>query len=121
MMSNMTMKDVGLWLGFVAVAVLGLALPPEVLASVTNFGDIRTPDTKMPWEGALKTLTDSLTGPVAGGIGLLGLFVAGGMLVFGGEIADFVKRILYAVLAIAIMITGTSLMEALFGGATAII
>ena len=90
-----------------ALLVVGLMMvAPEVLASTANTG--------LPWETPLETLRDSLTGPVALIISILGIFVAGAMLVFGGEIADFVRRILYGVIAIALLIGGSGLVTQLF-------
>ena len=37
----------------------------------------------LPWEGPLKKIADSLTGPVALAISLIAFVVAGGTLVFG--------------------------------------
>ena len=68
----------------------------------------------LPWEGPLTQLQTSLTGPVAKGIGVIALAVAGGMLAFGGELSDFTKRILMVVLALSVMLLANQFMS-MFG------
>src|SRR6185369_6498615 len=46
----------------------------------------------LPWETPLNTVAQSLTGPVALSISLIALMVAGGALVFGGELSEFARR-----------------------------
>lgn len=64
----------------------------------------------LPWEGPLKTLQDSLTGPVAKAIGVVALAVCGGMLAFGGELSDFTRRMLMVVLALSVMLLANNFM-----------
>ena len=47
----------------------------------------------LPWEGPLQQIQQSITGPVAGFIALAAVAVAGGMLIFGGELNDFARRL----------------------------
>ena len=74
----------------------------------------------LPWETPLNTVAVSLTGPVALSISLIALMVAGGTLVFGGELSEFARRSCVAVLAIAFLVLGAGFMTSLFGvgGAT---
>jgi|GEM_PF-4234470 type IV secretion system protein VirB2 len=65
----------------------------------------------LPWEGPLKQLQGSLTGPVAKAIGMIALAASGGMLAFGGELSDFTKRMLMLVLALAVMLMANSFMS----------
>src|SRR5215472_11624847 len=46
----------------------------------------------LPWETPLSRIAASLTGPVALSISLIALMVAGGTLVFGGELSEFARR-----------------------------
>lgn len=57
-----------------------------------------------PWETGLTKLQDSLTGPVATGLALIGIVAAGGMLLFGGEISGFMKSVVYLILVISLII-----------------
>ena len=77
--------------------------------------------TGLPWEGALETIQQSLTGPVALVVGILGIVVCGGMLVFGGDLQEFVRRILYLVLAVSLLMSATAVMTTLFGAGGAVI
>jgi type IV secretion system protein VirB2 len=74
----------------------------------------------LPWETPLNKVATSLTGPVALSVSLIALMVAGGTLVFGGELSEFARRSCVAVLAIAFLVLGAGFMTALFGvgGAT---
>ena len=55
-----------------------------------------------PWEGPLQQIQESITGPVAGAIALAAVAIAGGMLIFGGELNDFARRLVYIVLVAGI-------------------
>ncbi len=81
----------------VAVAALITALPAFAQA--------------LPWESPLQNLATSLTGPTAGAIALIALFAAGAVLVFGGEISDFAKRLIYIVIAVSLLIGGATLLR----------
>jgi type IV secretion system protein TrbC len=74
----------------------------------------------LPWETPLCRIATSLTGPVALSISLIALMVAGGTLVFGGELSEFARRSCVAALAIAFLVLGAGFMTSLFGvgGAT---
>jgi type IV secretion system protein VirB2 len=63
----------------------------------------------------------SLTGPVALAISVIGLFAAGAVLMFGGELTEFAKRAVYMVMAIAFIIGGASLLNVAFNFTGAVI
>jgi type IV secretory pathway VirB2 component (pilin) len=67
----------------------------------------------LPWDTPLQTLQNDLTGPVATTIAVLALFAAGGALVFGEELGQFVRRTLLLVVAIAFLVLGTNFLTAL--------
>ena len=69
----------------------------------------------LAWESPLQLVANSITGPVAGAVSLLGITVAGGMLIWGGELNEFVRRIVMVVLVIALIVGAASLLSALFG------
>lgn len=73
----------------------------------------------MPWEAPLEQIQESITGPVAGFIALAAVAVAGGMLIFGGELNDFARRLMYLVLVAGVLLGATQIV-ALFNatGAT---
>lgn len=70
-----------------------------------------------PWEGPLAIIEQSLTGPVAGSLALIGIVVAGGTLVFGGQLGDFARRAIMLVLAVSMIVLAGSLLDRLFPGA----
>lgn len=90
----------------VAVTVLVLFAPGLAHAS-TSGGSL-------PWETPLQTLETSIKGPVAYGLALLGIVASGGMLIFGGEISEFTRRIMYIVLVGAVILGAASLLTTLF-------
>ncbi|KQQ44748.1 conjugal transfer protein TrbC [Rhizobium sp. Leaf311] len=68
----------------------------------------------LPWEGPLQQIQESITGPVAGYIALAAVAIAGGMLIFGGELNDFARRLVYVVLVAGILLGATTIVG-LFG------
>ena len=72
----------------------------------------------MPWEGPLQQIQQSITGPVAGAIALVAVAIAGGMLIFGGELGTFAQRLIYVVL-VAGLLLGATQVVALFNSSGA--
>jgi type IV secretory pathway VirB2 component (pilin) len=68
----------------------------------------------LPWEAPLTRLQQSLSGPVAGAIAIIALVAIGVTLVFGGEWNEFARRAVYAVCAIAFIISATAMLGGLF-------
>jgi type IV secretion system protein VirB2 len=92
-----------------AITVLCLALATPALASSGG---------GLPWEGPLQQIQESITGPVAGFIALAAVAIAGGMLIFGGELNDFARRLMYVVLVAGILLGSTQIVG-LFGASGA--
>ncbi len=92
-------------LGLVALALLA---PDVVLASSSGGGG-------MPWESPLQTIVNSLKGPVAFGISLLGIVATGITLIWGGEVSEFVRRMVMLVLVISVIVFASSILSNLFG------
>jgi type IV secretion system protein VirB2 len=46
----------------------------------------------LPWEKPMTAIATSLTGPVAYAIGLIGIAIAGGAMLWGGELTEFGRR-----------------------------
>lgn len=75
----------------------------------------------LPWEGPLETLVNSLSGPVAFGISVVG--IAGSLiaLIFGGsEISGFIKVMVYIVLVISFLLAIPTVLTTLFGASAAL-
>lgn len=94
---------------FVSIALLAA---PIILASVAPA--LASSGGSLPWEGPLEQIQESITGPVAGYIALAAVAIAGGMLIFGGELNDFARRLMYVVLVAGILLGATTIVG-LFG------
>jgi len=68
----------------------------------------------LPWEAPLQQIQQSIPGPVASFIALAAVAVAGGMLIFGGELNDFARQLMYIVLVAGILL-GANQIVGLFG------
>lgn len=68
----------------------------------------------LPWDTAVTTIQNNLTGPVAAAISVVAFLAAGATLVFGGdELGNIAKRLLYIVLGIALIVLGNNFLAAL--------
>jgi type IV secretion system protein TrbC len=90
--------------GLVSVSLLAACVAPAFASSGGS----------LPWEGPLQQIQQSITGPVAGFIALAAVAIAGGMLIFGGELNDFARRLVYVVLVAGILLGATTIVG-LFG------
>lgn len=90
-----------------------LLLPTLSLADVAS-------SQALEWEAPLLAFRNSLTGPVALSIAVLGIVACGFALVWGGEMNDFIRRVLMLVLAISLMLFATGIISSLFGSAETI-
>lgn len=95
-----------------ALIAAALWTAPIVLASVAPA--LASSGGSLPWEGPLRQIQESITGPVAGAIALAAVAIAGGMLIFGGELNDFARRLVYVVLVAGILLGATNIVG-LFG------
>lgn len=93
----------------VPLCLIGLTLATPAFASSGG---------GLPWEGPLQQIQQSITGPVAGFIALAAVAIAGAMLIFGGELNDFARRLIYVVLVAGILLGATQIV-ALFGASGA--
>ena len=103
-----TIHKIGLTLaGWLLGAVLS-----TVQASETSAGET------LPYETWLQTLQESLTGPVAFSVAVMGIVSCGATLIFmGGEIGRFMRSLIYIVLVMTLLVGANSLMTRFFNGA----
>ena len=96
------------WLPLLLLALVmgSMCYPPAAHAAAAGGGGL-------PWDTPLTTLKNDLTGPVAFTISLLAMVACGAALVFGGEINEFVRRIIMLVLVCAFIVGVTNLASAL--------
>jgi type IV secretion system protein TrbC len=67
----------------------------------------------LPWETPLTTLSNSVTGPVAYSVSLIGIVGVGGILIFaGGQVNEFLRGVLFCVLVIAFIIASKNTLTA---------
>ena len=93
---------------FLTIAVVAVAAIAAASPAFASSGG------SLPWEGPLEQIQESITGPVAGYIALAAVAIAGGMLIFGGELNDFARRLMYVVLVAGILLGATTIVG-LFG------
>lgn len=90
------------------VAIVTLLLPQIALASVGTGGSL-------PYEGWLTELRNSVTGPVAFTLSIVGIVIAGGVLIFGGELNAFFRTLIFLVLVMALIVGVNNMMATFFG------
>ena len=92
-----------------------------LVLSVADAAFAKTAGDKMPWEKALETLQQSLTGPTAGFISLIAIVAAGAALIFGGDMTGFMRTSVFIVLVIGILVGASKLLGSLYSGASALV
>jgi type IV secretory pathway VirB2 component (pilin) len=69
----------------------------------------------LPWEKPMTLIATSLTGPVAYAIGLIGICIAGGTLLFGHELGEVGRRACMIGLVVAVLIFAAPMLASAFG------
>jgi type IV secretion system protein VirB2 len=85
-----------------------ILLPAHAIASTGTGGSL-------PYEPWLTSLANSVTGPVAFTLSVVGIVVAGGVLIFGGELNAFFRTMIFLVLVMALLVGAQNIMSGLFG------
>lgn len=91
-----------------------IALVPDLAHAAAGAGG------GMPWEGPLDQLRASVTGPVAFVVSLIGIVVAGCILIFGSDLNAFFRTMLLIVMIISILIAAQNWLAGTFGRGAAI-
>ena len=97
-----------LLVGLFALLMLYLLAPQLAFASEGTGGSL-------PYESWLTNLRNSVTGPVAFTLSLIGIVVAGGILIFGGELNGFFRTLIFIVLVMALLVGAQNMMSSFFG------
>ncbi len=98
--------------------LLGLALlilmfwPHQAWASETTGG--------LPYESYLTKIRNSMTGVVGYTFALVGIVVAGAVLVLGGDLNGFVRSLMLLVLVVALLVAANSVLASISGGGAVI-
>ncbi|WP_373991722.1 conjugal transfer system pilin TrbC [Duganella sp. BuS-21] len=88
--------------------ILGALLPLDAIASVGTGGSL-------PYETWLESLRNSVTGPVAFALSITGIVIAGGVLIFGGDLNGFFRTLIFLVLVMALIVGAQNIMSSFFG------
>src|SRR5258708_38805345 len=75
----------------------------------------------LPWEKPMTAIATSLTGPVAYAIGLIGIAIAGGAMLWGGELTEFGRRACMIVLVVSVLVFAAPMLSSAFGVTAAVI
>ncbi len=94
----------------IAVVTIFLLSADQAQAAVGAGGSL-------PYETWLVNLRNSVTGPVAFTLSIVGIVVAGGILIFGGELNAFFRTLIFIVLVMALLVGANNVMSNLFQGA----
>jgi type IV secretory pathway VirB2 component (pilin) len=86
-----------------------------LLGSVGAFANGNNNGNALPWDQPLTTLVQSLTGPVAFAIAVVGIIACGAMLIFGGEMSDTMKRLLQVGIAACLVVFSTQVLQTFIG------
>ena len=82
--------------------------PQHAFAAVGTGGSL-------PYESWLTDLRNSATGPVAFALSTIGIVVAGGVLIFGGDLNGFFRTLIFLVLVMALLVGAQNVMSTFFG------
>ncbi len=75
----------------------------------------------LPWEAPMTAIAASLTGPVAYAIGLIGIAIAGGTMLWGGDLGEVGRKACMVGLVIAVLVFAAPMLSSAFGVAAALV
>ena len=109
-LSNQTLSSnrVLMFFGLVLFLAFIVLAPEHSFASAASGGGL-------PYESWLTSLRSSVTGPVAFTLSTIGLVIAGGVLIFGGDLNGFFRSLIFLVLVMALIIGANNVMSTFFG------
>lgn len=95
------------YFALMAILLMILLAPHHVLASEGTGGSL-------PYEDWLTNLRNSVTGPVAFSLSIIGIVIAGGVLIFGGDLNGFFRTLIFLVLVMALLVGAQNVMSTFF-------
>lgn len=95
-------------LAYLTLILLILMAPQHAFASEGTGG-------ALPYEDWLTGLRNSVTGPVAFTLSIVCIVIAGGILIFGGELNGFFRTLIFIVLVMALLVGAQNMMTSFFG------
>lgn len=96
------------YLGVTILLLLIAFFPHQAIAAEGTGGSL-------PYESWLTNLRNSVTGPVAFALSIIGIVIAGGVLIFGGDLNGFFRSLIFLVLVMALLIGAQNMMSTFFG------
>tara|TARA_B110000211_G_C14082695_1_gene555321 strand:+ start:443 stop:928 length:486 start_codon:yes stop_codon:yes gene_type:complete len=93
---------------FISIALIVLAAFSNEAAAAVGAGG------NLPYEGWLTNLRNSVTGPVAFTLSIVGIVIAGGVLIFGGDLNGFFRTLIFLVLIMALLVGAQNVMANFF-------
>ncbi len=94
------------------LTVLALAASVRVHAAAAG---------RLPWEAPMTAIATSLTGPVAYAIGLIGIAIAGGTMLWGGELTEFGRKACMTGLVVSGLVFAAPMLSSAFGVSAAVV
>ena len=101
-------RNTVLQVGLLLLLAFIFMAPQHAFASTGTGGSL-------PYESWLSSLQDSVTGPVAFALSIIGIVVAGGVLIFGGDLNGFFRTLIFLVLVMALLVGAQNVMSTFFG------
>jgi type IV secretion system protein VirB2 len=99
--------------GALAFAILLFAIALILLAPMSASASVGTGGS-LPYESWLENLRNSVTGPVAFSLSITGIVIAGGVLIFGGDLNGFFRTLIFLVLVMALIVGAQNVMSTFF-------
>ena len=75
----------------------------------------------LPWERPMTLIATSLTGPVAYAVGLIGIAIAGGTMLWGGELTEFGRRACMIGLVVSVLVFAAPMLSSACGVTAAVV
>lgn len=101
-------RQARLFIGMLLLLALLLLAPHPAFASEGTGGSL-------PYESWLVNLRNSVTGPVAFALSVIGIVIAGGVLIFGGDLNGFFRTLIFLTLVMALLVGAQNVMSTFFG------
>jgi type IV secretory pathway VirB2 component (pilin) len=106
--SSTRSPGISLSIWVVLLVAIMLVAPHHAFASEGTGGSL-------PYETWLTTLRNSVTGPVAFALSITGIVIAGGTLIFGGDLNGFFRTMIFVTLVMALLVGAQNMMSSFFG------
>lgn len=97
------------WLVLGALAIMVLFMWPHAAWASESGGGL-------PYESYLTNIRQSATGPIAYAFAVVGIVVAGGALVMGGDLNGFARALLLLVLVASLLVGANAVLSSISGG-----